>query len=178
VHATVPAAVGPSREANLADRPEPLDEGRDTVGRSFSVRDQIEHRVLGLAEQARRILRVGHHEPARSAERRLVVADRALIAVETRAQARRVRASHQVRLCGIGVRAEPAIRAVIADRFELNCPLEPLREQRELDRGQPGEWRSCAWRSAAHPGIMLSEAHRGHENDGDQRRAMPDPVTS
>src|SRR5262249_43938501 len=80
--AAVRRAVRSFREAHFLNGPELLDERRHVIRRALPVWNEVEHRVFRPAVRARRILRVRDYEPSRSAECRLVVADRALIPVE------------------------------------------------------------------------------------------------
>src|SRR5215831_12785129 len=62
MYAAVRSSIRVSREANLAYRSVLLDERRNGIGRPFAMWNQIEHRILRLALQAHRILRVRYHE--------------------------------------------------------------------------------------------------------------------
>src|SRR6516162_5442699 len=101
MHSTVRTAVWPPGEAYFANRTESGDERRDMVSRPFSMGYQVEHRVLGWPISCGRILRVRYYVAPGAAERRLVVAYRALICVEPSSQPGRVGHSDEVGVCRI-----------------------------------------------------------------------------
>src|SRR6516162_5269910 len=85
-----------SLKSNFADWAVLRDERRHDILSALAMRDQVEHGILRLPELVRRILRIGHQEAARTANRRLLVTDRALVTVESSAQSRRVGQRRQV----------------------------------------------------------------------------------
>jgi hypothetical protein len=88
--AAVRTSIGFLGKAHFANRPELLDEGRNRIRSALAVGNEAEHGIFRTLVLVGRILRVRNHKAAGPAERRLVVANRALITVEADAEARRV----------------------------------------------------------------------------------------
>ena len=140
MYAAITRAVGFVLKANLPDRSELLFEGWDDVLFSKAMRDKPEHRVL----RQHRIgaAGVGHDEPARSAQGRLGMTQKALVGIVPRAEA-----------IGIGVelgeegvqlslayyrRSHRHIGAGVAGRFQLSRSVDPLQKGCQfigVDRG-------------------------------------------
>jgi hypothetical protein len=132
------------------------------------MRNQVEHGILGFALLIGRILGVGYQEPARPANRRLHVADRALVGIESRPQPGGVRQRGEIRIL-VGVGAERNIAAGIANRFQLREAEPALVKQGKLVLIQSGERSSCVGRAAAHPRIFLRKTKRRERQGGNYR---------
>src|SRR5215813_12843675 len=148
MNSAVRAAVRASGKAHFTDRTEPGDERGDTVRRTFSVRYQVEHRVLGWPIACGRVLRVWHHESAGPAECRLVVAHGALICVETRSEPGGVGQGDQIRLRRIDKGTNHTVSAVITNRLELDGALHALVEHLKLNPRESRQWLACTGRAA------------------------------
>src|SRR5262249_13772463 len=120
MHAAVARTVRFEDKPDFSDRAELRDKRRHSVGRALAVRNQVETRILRPTRI--RVARIGYHKPARSTDRRLVVADATLIAIEPRAESGRVRFGSQERILP-RIIAGSYVRASIASPFQLiNSP--------------------------------------------------------
>src|ERR1700756_2304378 len=153
MHPTVGPSVGPLGETHFAYRAELPDERGNVVGSPFAVGYQIEHRILGWPIPRGRFLGVRHHEPARPAERRLVVAHGALIRVEARAETRGVSQGDEVCFSRIDKRANDRVSAVIAHGLELDGALHTLVEHLQLYRSEAVQRLAGSRRTATHAWI-------------------------
>ena len=163
MHSAIRASIGLSREPHFADRSVPLDERRNGIHRAFAVWNQIEHRIFRRALFAWRILRIRHHETARTTKRRLVVAHRALISIESHSQPRRICLRDKIRFRQFGERSQCQVAAVIAHTFQLHRPLQPFLKHVQFDGlRQSFQWTPRSRRSGPHTRIFLRKTRRGH----------------
>src|SRR5262249_53156611 len=105
-------------------------EGGNRIRGALAVRDQIKHRVFRGTLLVRWVLRIRDHETTRAAQRRLVVASQALVAVEAIPQTGGVGLGDQLGLERINKRSQGEVVAAVANRFQLNGPLQAFGEYR------------------------------------------------
>ena len=136
----IPAVVlGVLALFRLTDRPEeahwlPQEERfwiTNEIEREVQAKEKVKKYTIAAAFGDRRVLRIGHQKAALSANIGLLVTDRALVAIESRAQPGRVGQSCQIRILP-GVRTEPHIAAVVTDRLQLRHAPSAFIEKRRF----------------------------------------------
>ena len=118
----------------------------------------MEHGIFGRALFAWRILWIRNQESAGAAEGRLIVADSALIPIESDAEAGRVGLGNEIGQREIGGRTKSSVDAIVANAFKLHRALETFIEHSELDWREAVEWRAGVRRTFADARVFLSES--------------------
>ena len=95
----------------------------------------------------------------------------ALVAIEADSQAGGVCFGRKICHGRIDKRAQREITAVIANRLQLDRPLQAFVEHGELDGCESIERRARAWRTGANAGVLLGETRRSNEDEDSPQAA-------